>query len=419
MKKNFLILSVLFSLLFSFGFKPALALRDVAQAGITPESSFYFLDSFFEYISLLFSNQEKKAEKLLNYSLEKAQENLLLQNKNQELSERAKHKSENYLNRLFDVLEKLRQNEKNTSKIDERLKADSPERRLFSEAKIEAPLSEKDYEDSKCVPACKNDESCQKFYYNNPAWPDRSRFPTKAGYTCRKIACPANYFRGDDESACPKCGPTERCEPLGFPETYIEGKGSCRKCESVCEPGSYARYNDCAASCGGKCESEGYQTTHFPEPCWVCPKKQSQPTSPPLSPLTPSTSGASPNPQTSPQKSSEQPSKLAPASGFWEFLDTNQNWQRVPKLPYGHLVHLIVASNGTPDIRTLLPIRIVLKIDSNLAWTATISGDPELNCRDATGCSIDGPLIQNDWQNKTIELNAYDKNELLLAHYTQ
>lgn len=84
-------------------------------------------------------------------------------------------------------------------------------------------------------------------------------------------------------------------------------------------------------------------------------------------------------------------------------------------MPINHKVHLIVASNGTPDIRTFLPIKIELKVNNEIAWQNTISGDPKQVCRDATGCSIDGPVISSAWKGKRITLQAYGKGSEVLS----
>ncbi|MBI2096913.1 MAG: hypothetical protein HYT40_02035, partial [Candidatus Sungbacteria bacterium] len=107
------------------------------------------------------------------------------------------------------------------------------------------------------------------------------------------------------------------------------------------------------------------------------------------------------------------------ALGFWEFLDINDDWKKVSALPFGHRVHLVAASNGSPDVRTLLPVKIELKVNGSLVWQTTIQGDPALTCRDATGCSIDGPVIQSSWQGSKIELTARGKDGKLLASYAQ
>ncbi len=105
--------------------------------------------------------------------------------------------------------------------------------------------------------------------------------------------------------------------------------------------------------------------------------------------------------------------------GSWEFLDVDAGWQKISTLPYGHRVHLIAASNGTPDMRTFLPIRVEFTVDGTIVWQTSIAGSPNAVCRDATGCSTDGPTVQSSWQGKKIRLNAYGKDGQLLASYSE
>ena len=102
-------------------------------------------------------------------------------------------------------------------------------------------------------------------------------------------------------------------------------------------------------------------------------------------------------------------------SGFFEFIDlaTGENMTNIA----GRQPHIIVASSGSPDIQNLLPITLRLTVDGQQVWTGTISGDPSVVCRGATGCSVDGPQIPGDFTNLT--LSAYDKDGMLIATFTQ
>lgn len=264
----------------------------------------------------------------------------------------------------------------------------------------------------KCDPACKDDEVCQRSEIKTGHF--RDNFPeVLVYYNCRKIACPEGAWRGDTESACPAsaCGQAETCQPIDG--TYIADIGSCRNCQPFCNnPESYVSYNDCKAACGEKCE-EDFDTKEFPKNCWTCPKFTKDEVG-----QTPVGDSSKITPPSSSSPAASLPAPETPLA-FWEFLDIDAGWGKVPNLPIGHQVHLIVASNGIPDIRTFLPIKIELKVNNELAWQSTISGDPQQVCRDATGCSIDGPAVEAAWQGKTIELRAYAADGSLLANYAQ
>ncbi|PIR49836.1 hypothetical protein COU79_02715 [Candidatus Peregrinibacteria bacterium CG10_big_fil_rev_8_21_14_0_10_54_7] len=98
--------------------------------------------------------------------------------------------------------------------------------------------------------------------------------------------------------------------------------------------------------------------------------------------------------------------------GAWELLDGQG--QPVSDLPFGQRPHLIVGSEGT-DMTKQLPITVTLSVEGQTVWQKQISGDPEFVCRGPSGCSIDGPPLQQQWQNQNVALNAVGKNGQLLA----
>ena len=106
-------------------------------------------------------------------------------------------------------------------------------------------------------------------------------------------------------------------------------------------------------------------------------------------------------------------------TGSWEFLDPAKGWTAVNSLVPGTSPYLIVASDGDPDMTQQLPIKVELKVDGETVLTTTITGDPKKVCRDATGCSIQGPPIKPEWEGKKLELIATGKNGQVLAVHTQ
>ncbi|MDO8553213.1 MAG: hypothetical protein Q7S22_00260 [Candidatus Micrarchaeota archaeon] len=102
----------------------------------------------------------------------------------------------------------------------------------------------------------------------------------------------------------------------------------------------------------------------------------------------------------------------------FELLDINKGYSRVEKLPYGSTVHFVVASTSV-DIRNQLPITIVMKVNEEEVFRKVIPNEPEYNCRDATGCSTDGPLVLNEWIGKEVILDATNKDGELLVEYSE
>ena len=135
------------------------------------------------------------------------------------------------------------------------------------------------------------------------------------------------------------------------------------------------------------------------------------PSATPLPTPAPTLTPASPSPTPSPTP--------AAALGFWEFLDTQQDWTRVSNLPVPGKAHLVVASNGSPDIRQHLPISITLTVNGSSYWAATIANNPTQNCRDATGCSIDGPQLSAELQGASLRIEARGSTGALLATHMQ
>ncbi len=114
---------------------------------------------------------------------------------------------------------------------------------------------------------------------------------------------------------------------------------------------------------------------------------------------------------TSTPKDKTTPSK----TGFFEFIDLSTG-QKVDYIS-GIKPHIIVATNGDPDVRNLLPIRLELKVNGDSVWNGKIEGDPSVVCRGATGCSIDGPNVTTDFN--SIILTAYDKNGQAVATFKE
>ncbi|MBI2598905.1 hypothetical protein HYW40_01685 [Candidatus Curtissbacteria bacterium] len=110
--------------------------------------------------------------------------------------------------------------------------------------------------------------------------------------------------------------------------------------------------------------------------------------------------------------------------GNFEFLDVSAGFAKLNALPSGKAVHIVVASSGTPDIRTHRPVKIEIWVDGQKVWEETVDELPITNgktpnCRGANGCSIDGPVIKPEWKGKKIEVKAYGKNGDLLAKYSE
>ncbi|MBI3260969.1 hypothetical protein HYZ64_01180 [Candidatus Berkelbacteria bacterium] len=115
---------------------------------------------------------------------------------------------------------------------------------------------------------------------------------------------------------------------------------------------------------------------------------------------------------TTPKAAKTVAAKYANKTSF-EFLGGSDKSQ----LSYGSTVHIIVASGGDPDITKLLPIKLKIVVDGKTEWEGTISAPAEANCRDATGCSMNGPSIPSDWKSKKVDVEAYDSAGELMALY--
>ncbi len=102
-----------------------------------------------------------------------------------------------------------------------------------------------------------------------------------------------------------------------------------------------------------------------------------------------------------------EPPPYGNAPGRFEFFDAASGLAglALEDIEEGQVVHVIVASNGDPDIRALLPITIVLVVEGEEVWRFVIEGDPTAVCRDATGCSADAPTVRMaEWENEDVEL---------------
>ncbi|HLD60489.1 MAG TPA: hypothetical protein VI912_05805, partial [Candidatus Bilamarchaeaceae archaeon] len=102
----------------------------------------------------------------------------------------------------------------------------------------------------------------------------------------------------------------------------------------------------------------------------------------------------------------------------FEFLDINNDYQQVSSLPYGHNIHIVVASNSI-DMTQRLPIAITFLIDGEEFSSYIIPNNPEYYCRGPDGCSINGPLIQEGWSTKSVSIIAVDKNNTILVRYEE
>ena len=136
--------------------------------------------------------------------------------------------------------------------------------------------------------------------------------------------------------------------------------------------------------------------------------------------VTPAPSSNTPSTKQNDNKQLAPPSSSTPTEplplGYFEFLD--QQYERTATLPSGAKAHIIVASTlGNPDMRTKMPIQLEFIVDGQVIWTGTIQGDPNLTCRGADGCSMDGPVIDPSWVKK--KLKATGKNGEILATYSE
>lgn len=108
-----------------------------------------------------------------------------------------------------------------------------------------------------------------------------------------------------------------------------------------------------------------------------------------------------------------KPSTGVSPAGHFEFIDnasgSSSNSYGLLKSP-----HLIVVFPGAKDG---LPITLEIWVDGKLFWTGTIQGNPNIVCRDANGCSMNGIPVPNGWQK--IEIKAYDKDGNLVASHIE
>ncbi len=145
MIKKILVTSLVLTLLFA-GIVSAQEVNDLPEAGITPDSPWYFLDSLSEKISLTFTfNQEKKIAKELRYAEERlAEVQKMVQNqKNQKLDVGL----QNYEKLMNKVQERLQTNADNV-KIGENAMKNVKERsenhmRVLSEVYDKVPAQAK------------------------------------------------------------------------------------------------------------------------------------------------------------------------------------------------------------------------------------------------------------------------------------
>ncbi|TSC64620.1 MAG: hypothetical protein G01um1014106_45 [Parcubacteria group bacterium Gr01-1014_106] len=111
------------------------------------------------------------------------------------------------------------------------------------------------------------------------------------------------------------------------------------------------------------------------------------------------------------------PHIAASAAFEFEFLNAEKNYQRQETFPFGVPNEIVVASQTT-DVRTLLPIAIVMRVGTN-RYRNAIPNTPEQTCRGADGCSIPGPVIPQPPPNTFVEVNAIDKNGRVLVTHTE
>ena len=193
--------------------------------------------------------------------------------------------------------------------------------------------------------------------------------PVQANVEQEKCTGNNIYKEFDCLNACHKF---QKCTPRDYPL-------GCYGCEAVCANDEYYNDPNCAGVCTqgvNKCEVSKEEV-----PCFMC------------KPLT--------NTQFN-----------------FEFKDVSQDYKQVSSLIYGHKVHFVVASN-TADVRLQLPITIAITVKGEEVFKAKIPNDPVGYCRDATGCSIDGPVIDSSWQDSPLFVQASNKDGKLLVEHKQ
>ncbi len=108
-------------------------------------------------------------------------------------------------------------------------------------------------------------------------------------------------------------------------------------------------------------------------------------------------------------------SSAAHAAAFrFEFVNFDQNGKVQTTFPLGASNEIILASDTT-DVRTVLPVAIVIRADSR-QYKNAIPNNPELACAGPDRCSIPGPVIPATA--KYVEIQAVNTDGEVLATYT-
>lgn len=105
---------------------------------------------------------------------------------------------------------------------------------------------------------------------------------------------------------------------------------------------------------------------------------------------------------------------VATSHVIFEFLDATKNFQSQDRFVFGKDNELVVTSQQV-DIRTLLPIEIVIRVVGDKTYKNLIPNDPNLYCVGPDRCSIPGPQIPDPGQDAAVVITATDKNGNLLA----
>ncbi len=102
--------------------------------------------------------------------------------------------------------------------------------------------------------------------------------------------------------------------------------------------------------------------------------------------------------------------------GFLEFLDET-SFAELAALPYGSGVHIVINSGSGPEVQSLRPVTVEIRVDGETVWTGIIAeGQP--NCASVSRCSLDGPLIDPAWQERTVEVIATGNDGAVIAWYS-